>query len=270
MIDHCPTCHRRSIACPSCGKLAVDDSVGDLPLWCPSCGTSLRKTLADPDGDAREDLGHFFMQVRAASASVQPRHAILIVIAVTCGLLASVYTHGMLGPPREPVPGMRIVREGYSVQPPDQDWRFNESRWRTDRCDLALEATNRGSRGAQFLVHVVRKPQLGLVLDDLIEQTKQHWSESLRNWTIVKGEGGPTIVAGQPAIRIVALSAPHPMAQPGNGLRREAVVLVHNGIGYRLTAEYEDLRFSQQRSRFNKFIASFALLPADEENPSPH
>jgi hypothetical protein len=268
MINRCPTCYRRSIACPSCGQIAVDDNAGDLPLWCPSCGLTLRKTLAEQDDEKAENLAHFFMQVRTASASVHPRHAILIVIAVICGLFASVYTHSMMGPPREPAPGLRIVREGYSIQPPDEDWRFNESRWRNERCDLALEATNRGSHGAQFLVHVIRPMRPGMTLNDLVEQTRQQWSDPLRDWTFLEGEGGPTTVANQPAVRIVAVSAPYSTARPdryaGDRLRREAVVVVHDCVAYRLTAEYHDFCFEHIRSRFNKFVTSFELSPAAE------
>jgi hypothetical protein len=268
MVNRCPTCHRRSMLCPSCGRIAVDDAAGDLPLWCPSCGVTLRKTLAEQEAEPPEDIGHFIMQVRATSATLNPRHAALMVLAVVCGLLATAYTYGLVGPPREPEPGPRINRETYSIQPPEQEWRFNESRWRVERCDLVLEATYRGSHGAQFLVHVIRPPHPGMTLDDLVEQTKQQWSDPLRDWTILIDEGGPTTVADQPAVRIVAVSAPYPTTPPdryaGDRLRREAVVLVHEGVGYRLTAERHDLYFEHMRSRFNKFITSFQLLPAAE------
>jgi hypothetical protein len=268
MVNQCPTCHRRSISCPACGQIAVDDAAGDLPLWCPSCGVTLRKTLAEREAESQEDIGHFIMQVRASSAALQPRHAALLVLAVVCGLLAAAFTYGLLGPPREPVPGLRIVRETYSIQPPEQEWRFSEGRWRAERSDLALEATYRGGHGAQFLVHVIRPPQPALTLDNLVEQTKRQWSDPLRDWHFLDGEGGPTIVANQPAVRIVAVSAPYPATRPdrfaGDRLRREAVLLVHDGIGYRLTAEQYDHSFERMRSRFNKFVTSFHLLSGGE------
>ena len=90
MIDRCPTCHRRSILCRSCGVTAVDDQAGELPLWCPSCGATLR--TAPEEREPHEDIEHVVMQLRTASAEVEPRHAVLMMVAVVFGLLAAAYT----------------------------------------------------------------------------------------------------------------------------------------------------------------------------------
>jgi len=69
---------------------AVDDQAGDLPLWCPSCGTTLRN--APEEREPHEDIEHFVMQLRTASAADEPRHAVLMMVAVVFGLLAAAYT----------------------------------------------------------------------------------------------------------------------------------------------------------------------------------
>ncbi len=192
---------------------------------------------------------------------------VLIAIAVVCGLMASYMTAGLLRRDPEPLPP-RIVRETYSIQPPFRGWAFDEDRWRIEQADLALEAKYRGGHGAFFIVHVVRPTSGDLTLDEMMHQMKEEWRLRIAGCRFLS-EAEPTTIAGQPALRLIAMSTPYAKTEShhyaGDRLRREAIVLVHKGVGYRLTYEDNEASFERMRVTFEKLLASFTLLEPDGE-----
>lgn len=265
MTSQCPTCHRQSIVCAHCGRLATDDSEGRLPRWCSGCGAMLTEPTRASRHEtllfAANDLGHTLI-----SGRVRVR-TLLLAFAVTCGLLASLFTYGLSLPPKETPAGPRIYRPNYSVQLPEKEWKFEPNRWELDGADLVEEATFRGGKGMLLMVHVIHSRAEPLTLDALIDQTRQQWLDQMPECVFLPDEGGQTAVAGQKAARLIAISHPDPQSGwerrfKGDPIRREAVMLICDGVGYRLTAEEFDTCFDRVTQRFERFVASFAVRPA--------
>src|SRR5262245_13734852 len=120
LVSSCPTCQRRSVACPQCGRRSVDDNDGHLPAWCRGCGADLRS----PHGDGRVPYEELVRPV-LGDGQVSPRSASLFLmgLAMACGLVASYFTSRVVQRPQEPP--RRIVRETYSLAPPDSFWQFD-------------------------------------------------------------------------------------------------------------------------------------------------
>src|SRR5207249_3387288 len=184
-------------------------------------------------------------------------------VAIVCGIMASAMTYGMLTPPPETPPGPWINRQTYSVQLPEKQWQFEPTRWESDGADLVVEGTFRGGKGMLLMVHVIHPQAQPLTLDALVEQTKQQWSQQMAEFVFLSDEGGPTTAAGEKAVRLVAISQPYPQSRrdhfKGDRRRCEAVVLIHEGLGYRLTAEELDICFDRVQERFKMFVASFRV-----------
>jgi len=264
MISECPTCHRRTVHCERCGRDATDDSDGRLPRWCPNCGAMLGEPPIQP---RHQSLVIVVDETLGALKYGPRRQTALIFVAVICGVIASFFTFGLLSPPKEPPSGPRINRETYSIVLPNKDWVFDLDHWQSQAADLAFVATGRGYKGELLIVQVIRPKDAPLTLDALAQQTREQWSRQWQSCTILSNENSQATVAGEKAARIVAVSDPYPSSGfdrfQYDRRRREAVLLIHEGIGYRLTAEELDVCFDRVERHFAKFISSLTFEKAD-------
>src|SRR5262245_12988999 len=263
-ISECPTCRRQSIRCPHCGRDSRDDSDGRLPRWCPACGMMLKEQPIE----SRQRSVVLVMDETLAALKYGPRrHTAAIFFAIVCGLMACVFTYRLYLPPKEPPSGPRIIRETYSVMLPNPDWVFDLDRWQTRAADLAFVATGRSYKGELLIVQVIHPKDAPLTLAALSQQTREQWSRQWQSCLIVSEESMPTTVAGEQAVRIVAVSDPYPGGGfdrfQGDRRRREALLLIHDGLGYRLTAEELDIRFDRVERHFAKFVNSLTFDTAD-------
>ena len=268
LISSCPACLRRSVCCPQCGRQSGDDNDGHLPLWCRECGADLRSRNGDGKQSLEERIRPFFP---GESSPARRYPLILVGLAVVCGLVASYMTSATLRRDPEPIP--RIVRGTYSIRPPHRGWGFDVERWCSEQADLVLESKYRGGQGAFFLVHVVRPSREELSLDEMARQIEKQWPSQIDGCQLLS-RPQPTTVAGRPALRLVAVGRPYEETTPdhdaGDRRRREAVVLVWEGVGYRLTCDANERRFESARAEFEQLMASLVLIDGDAERVEPN
>jgi hypothetical protein len=160
--------------------------------------------------------------------------------------------------PRQGAPAP-IVRQHYSVQPPDRAWEIDEGRQRSSGADLVLRQRPRAGELAYFSVQVVPGDKKPPTVEDLVTRLKNEWQAQMKGCQFLGAAGGTSTMAGQPAVRVVAVG--------GNAIRREAVVVVNGDIGYCLTCEAPEKRFDDLREAFDQLLASFKPTTAPAAAP---
>jgi hypothetical protein len=183
-------------------------------------------------------------------------------VAALCGLACAALVY--LGT-REPQlkPKELIVREAFQVQVPTSgDWKMDEERRQKEGADLVLEGTSSAFFPGYFVVQVIRPSSQPVSPVELAEQVKKDWQQQIDGCQFIES-GTPAPAAGLPALRLVAVGNAVPEVR--DTPRREAYVLIVNGLGYRLNCIGYARNFESLRPAFDELIASFqARTPGKE------
>lgn len=271
------------IQCPSCSRTVAHDPNGRMPPWCPTCGSDLKAGAAPrADVPATEPAApgssvqvaeppplpatepppvskpkSFAKRLRKElepPRSNTARNAIFFV-AILCGLLAAFWVnYESAGPPAP------IVRRTFQVQPPHAGWKVDEERQWLERAELALRLQSRNGDLSYFIVQVVSTAPTKPSLEVLLDQLRKDWQARQPAPKLQNAESGKTALAGQPAHRLTAKIGER---------RRQVILLIDQGVCFRVTCDAEDQRFESLKHDFDLLLASFEPGPHPEARSAP-